>query len=272
MSDGAAVPQRTLRGWLGERVRSAHLRFFFRHQLRWQAWLRVGRHHAAPIDPLRTLTVDPRSIDRWVDMKSAEYRRIRYSFDVRDGDWDLDTRPLSRHFVYASLEAHFVHGAAWEATELYALAMRGIHEGTFIYHGCRSRDDLTRRLEQLDALYDRLRHGGYRSQRDLARSGDTHLLRFGHRPPELDEVVVHIGRDGGFILVDGVHRFSIARSLGLEAIPVIVLHRHAHWQARRDEHARAGYPALESATHPDLSPPRRGATRRGETALGSRTP
>lgn len=256
-------PRPTLRNRVALVVRDTHQRFIFRHQLRVQAWYRAGRHHTAPIDPLRSIAVDPRAIDRWVDMESADYRRIRYRFDVRAGDWDLQTCPLSEHFVYASFVSRFVHGAAWDATEIYAVAMQGIRDSTGRYHGCRSRDALMQRFEKLDALYEQVRRNGYRSQRELERSGEPLLRRFSTRPPELDEVVVHIDRHGAFILVDGVHRFSIARILGIESIPVIVLYRHAAWQARRDDHARAGYPAKGVTAHPDLLPPHQDAVRSG---------
>lgn len=272
MSDAStASAYRALRGRVGRLLRDVHLRYVLGHQLRLQTWLRVGRHHVAPIDPFRTLSVDPRTIDRWVDMDYVDYRRIRYAFDVLDGDWDLDTRPLAEHFVYASFEAHLSDGVPWEATELHAIAMQGIRDGSGRYHGCRSLDALRERLAKLDTLCDRLRRDGYRPQRDLARSGESLLRRFGHRPPELDEVVVHIGRSGELILVDGVHRFSIARILGIEAIPVIVLFRHSAWQRQRNDHARAGFPALGPGAHPDLALPHGAAPRFGRSTIGSRT-
>ena len=215
-------------------------------------WWRTGRHHVAPIDPLRTLLVDPRTIDRWVDMESAAYRRIRYRFDVRDGAWDLDTMPLSEHFVYTSLEARFQRGVDWSDTHLYRVALAGIEDGSGRYHGCRTLGDLERRLEHLDDLYVRIERDGYRSEAEVRRSDGGARRSQRTRPPALEEVVVHVGREGRFLLVDGVHRFSIARLQGITSIPVIVLLRHAQWQARRDDVALGRHDTAAADPHPDL--------------------
>jgi hypothetical protein len=214
-------------------------------------WWRTGRHHAAPLEPLRTVQVDPQAIDRWVDMEIEEYRRIRYQFGVRDGAWDLDTVPLGEHFVYRSLEARFQRGADWSDTHLYRVALAGIENGSARYHGCRTLGDLELRLARLDDLYARIEREGYRTQAQVRRSGAGTRATRRTRPPALEEVVVHVGREGRFLLVDGVHRFSIARLQGIASIPVIVLLRHARWQARRDEIALGRYDA-DAAAHPDL--------------------
>ena len=215
-------------------------------------WWRAGRHHAAPLDPLRTISVDPRTIDRFIDMESAEYRRVRYRFGVRAGPWDLDTLPLEEHFVYTSLEQRFLHAAEWSDTHLYRVAIAGIEDGSGRYHGCRTLGDLERRLACLDDLYARIGHDGYRTQAHVRRSdGDVGLLRR-TRPTVLEEVVVHVGREGQFLLVDGVHRFSIARLQGIESIPVIVLLRHATWQERRDAVATGREVVRPGDEHPDL--------------------
>ena len=215
-------------------------------------WWREGRHHAAPIDPLRIIPVDPRTINHWVDMEATEYRRIRYHFGVRAGSWDLETVPLDEHFVYTSLKARFQHGADWSDTLLYSVAMAGIKEGSSRYHGCRTLSDLERRLAFLDELYARIEHAGYRTQAKERRSDrDTHGVRHA-RPAALDEVVVHVGREGQFLLVDGVHRFSIARLQGIASIPVIVLLRHAQWQDHRNAIVMGRYDAGSLESHPDL--------------------
>ena len=215
-------------------------------------WWRTGRHHAAPIDPLRTIRVDPQTIDRFVDMESAAYRRERYRFGVRDGLWDRETVPLDEHFVYASLEARFKHGADWSDTRLYRVAIAGIEDGSGRYHGCRSLGDLERRLARLDDLYARIGSDGYRSQAEVRRANGAVVGIRWPRPAVLEEVVINVGREGQFILVDGVHRFSIARLQGVASIPVIVLLRHAKWQARRDDVARGRADPDAADQHPDL--------------------
>ena len=230
-------------------------RYALRHQLRWLTWWRHGRHHAAPIDPYKILWVDPASIDRFIDMDRDEFLRIRVVVGVRGGDWDLETLPLEEHFVYASIRAHFGEGVPWDRTAIHTVAMQGARSGVPTYHGSRSEEDLKRRLDQLDHLYEVVRTHGYRSQKELDR-GTTAvpLRRRRQRPEEFDEIVVHVDRHGRFLFLDGIHRLSIAKVLSVPKIPVCVLIRHEAWQAHRNAVARdpAAFPP-ETFEHPDLA-------------------
>ncbi|UGS38809.1 class I SAM-dependent methyltransferase [Capillimicrobium parvum] len=85
---------------------------------------------------------------------------------------------------------------------------------------------------------------GYKTQQEL----DTGT--------EDDEVLVAIGRDGRFVLVDGAKRVAAARAAGLESIPVNVVARHPSWETFRDRvvafaggHQGRVYQRVE---HPDL--------------------
>ncbi len=249
--------------------RRLHARYLYRHQLRAVTWFRTGRHHVAPIDPLRNLWVDPAVITTYIPMERADYLRIRAAVAlVVDGDWDLAVTPLAEHFVYASVRAHFERGVPWSETELYDYAMKGLGDGQLPYHGCTTLEAVERRLEELERLFERVRSDGYRSQVELAREPDDHpLQRRQARPPELDEIVVCIGRDGDVIFVDGVHRLAIARAAGVPSVPVTVLKRHRAWQAHRDHAARD--PASVDVEHPDLVDLRRDERARG-AAQGSR--
>ncbi len=230
-------------------------RYALRHQIRWLTWWRHGRHHEAPIDPYKILWVDPASLDRFIDMDQAEFLRIRVVVGVADGDWDLEAIPIEEHFVYRSIRAHFDEGAPWDRTLIHAYAMEGVRAGVSTYHGCRTEEDLERRFDQLDHLYEVVRHHGYRSQKDLDRGTTaTPLRRRRRRPEEFDEIVVHIDRHGRFVFLDGIHRLSIAKVLAVPKVPVCVLRRHATWQAHRNAVARdpAAFPP-ETFEHPDLA-------------------
>lgn len=68
------------------------------------------------------------------------------------------------------------------------------------------------------------------------------------------EVLVHIDRDGNFLLSNGRHRYAIARVLDLEILVQVVC-RHKEWQTLRDE--LTGVSETDAfdetiATHPDL--------------------
>jgi hypothetical protein len=237
------------------------------YQIRLSTWWRYGRHHAAPIDPLRNLWVEPARIECYIDMERETFLQQRLAIRIEDGDWDLDTQPLGDHFVVASFRDRFVRGLPWERTKVYEVAMDGVHGGPRRYHGCRTADAVHRRLRDLDQLVDQIRAQGYRTQREVeaaARLAPQPLRRRRRRPPELEEVHVSIGRNGEFIFIDGVHRFSAACVVGVPQIPVTVLARHAAWQAHRDrvaKDARAHPP--ETFDHPDLQAlrPRNGPAR-----------
>jgi hypothetical protein len=251
----ARVRRRRAARALRQVLRRVHRRYIFERQLRLLTWLRHGRRHSAPIDPISNIVVDPATIGSWIDMDREEYMRIRFVPDVRGGDWDLDTKPFSEHFVFRSIDARFNRGVPWDETELTAVALAGIRSGEWLYHGCRSPADIAERQQKLDRIYERIRRDGYKPQRDLhMKERGRPPGRSRSRPPELDEVVVSIGRNGDLILIDGIHRFSMARLLCVPAIPVWVLVRHADWQAHRDGVARnpATFPA-STFDHPDLA-------------------
>jgi hypothetical protein len=73
----------------------------------------------------------------------------------------------------------------------------------------------------------------------------------------LDEVAVHIGRDGEFLFSDGRHRLAIAQILGIPRIPVVVCWRHRDWhQFKKDIYKYAmkyhDGKIYQPITHPDL--------------------
>ena len=228
-------------------------RYLWRHQVRLVTWLRHGRRHAAPIDPFANIAMDPSTVDRWIDFDRDDFMRVRFDFGVEGGDWDLATEPLGEHFVFASIDARFVRGLPWDDTPIAAVARAGIAAGDGRYHGCRTEEELAARWKELDALHERVRSEGYRSQRELGDAAHP-LRKRRNRPPEIDEVMVSIGRDGAIIFIDGIHRFSIARAVGVSSIPACVLTRHAAWQAYRDRVARAPADFPPSVfEHPDLA-------------------
>jgi len=74
-----------------------------------------------------------------------------------------------------------------------------------------------------------------------------------YRRPFLDlvrnEVLVDVGRDGELLSADGRHRFSIAKLLDIDKIPVAFAFRHTEWMQRRE----VAYLRGTTASHPDLT-------------------
>lgn len=233
-----------------QRTCTSHLNRF---SIRLQTWQRCGRRHLAPIDPLRLLWVDPQRIRRILPLSNAEY--AREVCDVKDGDWDQNLPTLEEASVrYRSLVAHFQDQLPWEETELYAEVMACIEAGRPMWHNCKTRKDVLRRCEKLDALFDHIKTHGYKSQKEIGNGGYRDPLRKRRkRPPELYEIVVNVARNGEFIFVDGIHRLAIAKVLGIEAVPVTVLVRHKLWQEYRDKLVQNSRHTDSSLfEHPDL--------------------
>ncbi|OYR41415.1 hypothetical protein [Halorubrum sp. Eb13] len=69
-----------------------------------------------------------------------------------------------------------------------------------------------------------------------------------------NEIVVDVGRTGELLLVSGKHRYSIARALDLDEIPVTFLVRHAKWMQIRRALVRGADPVPTEPLddHPDL--------------------
>ena len=236
-------------------MRRLHARYLLRPQLRITTWWRFGRHHAAEIDPFRSLWIDPASIGTFIEMDRNVFLRTRHDVRIVAGDWDLAAAPIAEHFVFESLRARFVDGVPWDRTRVYRVAREGILNGGPWYHGCRTTHQLDDRIREIERLYEVMRTEGYRSQADLDRIPSRQpLQRNKARPSELDEIVVHIDRDGTFVFLDGIHRLSVATIVGVPAVAVRVLFRHEAWQAYRDRVVRdpTAFPASVFA-HPDLA-------------------
>lgn len=169
---------------------------------------------------------------------------------IRGGDWDLQTVRFEDLDVWESFQQRFLEGAKWQDTAFYRRRLRIIESG-IPRHGCSSRQDLDDRMATVDALFERIRRQGYRTQDEVDEKMSEGL---GNE----DEIQVHIGRHGDWIFADGRHRLCIAKLLGLERIPVKIARRHRQWvNLRREILAFAAeqktgriYAPL---THPDLA-------------------
>lgn len=202
-------------------------------------------------DPYRRLWVDPGTITHHVNRDEVP----RIFGRVAGGDWDREHEPFAATDVHRSLEKRFEEDADWVETPIYTALLSGSKSGLW-RRRCRTAAERDRRLEAIDALYDRIETEGYRSQAELAAEegingvGDENNER---SHPMLNEVGVNVGRDGTLLWRHrGLHRLSIAKLLEIERIPVYVLARHAGWQRVRDR-LRAGEPVgIDPGSHPDL--------------------
>ncbi|WP_394739326.1 hypothetical protein [Natronococcus roseus] len=205
--------------------------------------------YSSPPDPFAIRWIDPTAVRRFSPRVHPPWWNRRRSFgDVRDGDWDgrpyaeaprPDAYPKrgERALLYAdrvvdsplyvAIRRRLRGGVDWTDTAFVRGVVDRIESGTPVWQDCRTRADVLERCSRLDDLAETIREEGIKTQWELiaegtvARAGILHALG--------NEIVVDVARDGEPLLVSGKHRFSIARALGLEAVPVAVCVRHEGW-------------------------------------------
>lgn len=209
----------------------------------------------APIEPFKLHQIDPSEVDVMLE-DSLDSPRFEVQSPVVRGDWDLETTPLQEYDLFSSVYEHFADDVPWEETDFYHRVEEEIGEtDDWFKWGCYDFEDFRARLMDLDELYENIRDGEYKTQRELRDSGGDPVGTRSCYPPGWHEVTVHIGRDGRYIFQEGRHRLAIAQALDLRAIPMRIMVRHRQWQRfrtrvyNRDGSAR---PA-EHVDHPDIS-------------------
>lgn len=204
------------------------------------AYYRHVDGYDALAEPFALIEVDPNE----VAMSNRRIDKYLASGSIRAGDWDRRTRPYERSLKYRSVEQRFREGRPWQETAVHDELCRRIEtEGEA--DGCYSIADLEQRYERIDRLYESIERHGYDPSRGYDGS-DTRVST------ALDQACVSIGRDGELIFCGGGnHRFSIAKLLDLESIPVRVVVRHREWQRTR-ERVADGTGSVDADSHPDL--------------------
>ena len=214
------------------------------------------RAFAAPADPWKLVDVDPAGVE-WC----TNDLRLNWGLGrVQGGQWDLPEhrQQLSETATYRTLIQRFAEGYDWEDTATYERAALAFADGKS-FRGYDSMDAFRgHRLSFLDDLYERIDSEGYRPNAEGGHENPAAAENaFEDAYAHYLEPLIAIGRDGEVIWVEGYHRLGIAAVLGLDAIPVQVLCRHAGWQRIRDKIAEAGggLPGEleEYREHPDLA-------------------
>lgn len=219
-------------------------------------WWATGRYYEAPIDPLKLIYIDPSEVTHLISKQETVFSYPKHVSFVADGDWDMNLKPLDQYDLYRGFEAHFLYGVSWEETDWYDRVCQQIESGRTKW-GFTSENEFQNRLAELDALYKTIKKQGYLTQREiLLRDYEDPINRSERKSvpvhcPELMEVTVVINREGEVLFHDGRNRFSIARILGIDRIPVRVRLRHENWQQHRDLVASSSDTASDRS-HPDL--------------------
>jgi hypothetical protein len=131
---------------------------------------------------------------------SGRVTRIEHPFRLTD----LHGTPRMQ-----SCFAHWVDGVPWEETKDHRVMLEAIRQGKD-WAGCKSEEDLRRRYEALDDVFQQTRSSRrLKTRKEL----DPGAYR------EEGGVLVCIGSNGEPLLYDGFHRLAIAWILALPVIP-----------------------------------------------------
>ena len=173
---------------------------------------RVTFGPAAPLSD-ECIYINPRAVThRYVPNPkngAPKFRRM-HSGHVATGDWDRHVAPLTLNIKEEAIKQHFLQGIPWEQTALFAKLSREIAEKG-IADDCHSVEELRARYERMDRLYDLASRTG----KLLPRRALPDYFRREH-----GGIYVHIDRNGRAIRSGGgMHRFAIARLLGLTDVP-----------------------------------------------------
>ena len=199
----------------------------------------AGLAEARRYDPLRLYGVSPHLLTR--EVPGPDLRRKHTPGEVVGGDWDLETVDFESSTHYNGFRERFVDGRPWQETVLYRDAVNR-PPGKY-WHACRTEREVLAGLREFDVVFESVAKRGYLTQRELAERRPRRRLRL--KPPELGEIIVHIGRDGTYLFDDGRHRLSIAKILELKEVPVLVVLRHRHWFEATNGAASGAAPAVD---------------------------
>ncbi|NKB29102.1 MAG: hypothetical protein GKR99_16740 [Rhodobacteraceae bacterium] len=160
--------------------------------------------------------------------------RIRKYGRIRGGSWDIGGPRFDESWRAQCCRLHWLDGQSWAESGVYDHMAAGIaktKDGAM--DGCRTHDDVVKRYQQLDTLYEAASVHGLPSR---ATSVAGRMI-------EHDGITVHMARDGRLLVGwGGNHRLAMAQCLGLEWVPagLGLVHARAARQLRfrRSEAAR----------------------------------
>jgi len=221
----------------------------------------VYKYGGAAPKPYDLIQINPADVTHVIVPKiNKRFGISKHGTYVLGGDWDdlprggkewIDTvgqspqlRPFEQYRFFRSLKRHFLNNEPWDSLSYYQELLDSGYSST----------EVDRRLAQIDSLYESIRTNGYRTQRELKKSGQTSTQ---YLPMAYAEIRINIGRSGELLWSGGGrHRLAIAKVLGLESVPVRVWVRHQKWQQRRVEQYQSdnnkNKKSYYNSSHPDL--------------------
>lgn len=211
--------------------------------------------YSTPADPYKIIRVSTEA----VSYRCVNIRNTVGLARVENGDWDLPSEnpEVDSYWRIKGLKQRFEKGWDWHETIYYKKVVERF-EADGSYWGYDSIDEFEERLAYNDELFELIVEEGYQKNTELDPNPPDSDTRTGeYQKMNQLEVLLCIGRNGQFLLLEGHHRFAIADILGID-IPVQILVRHHKWQEARDYVGEAEsiedlIPELrELLDHPDM--------------------
>jgi len=209
--------------------------------------------YSVPPDPYKTIRIKPSEIQHRMHDYKNEIEPLGSNTglgEIRGGNWDSSKyiENVEKHPRIMFFEERFVQNKSIRETEYYNSLIDKYTKNGKEYE--EAKKIVEKRLQKYENLFESIKTKGYQpsnlsSGRDFIKDKKvTHQL----------EVYTVINRKGEIYLLDGVHRFGIARVLDIE-IPSHVLCRHKKWQDIREDFAVGKSNNIiynEYKNHPDL--------------------
>lgn len=175
-------------------------------------------------DPYKLIFVNPREISE----TALNYKNepvLRTIGFIRGGDWDRNRTPVDDMALYKALKLHFTNGTPLNQVPFFynpTINSQELHDAQEKSWEYISAYEYEERSSRIDRLYNSILVDGYKSQPELG--GEIG-----------DEIKIKISREGHLLFLDGIHRLSIAKILGVDQVPIIVHTRHSEWHAFKKE-------------------------------------
>ena len=145
---------------------------------------------------------------------------------VQAGDWDLKKNKITDKLQYKIVHELFVEGKEIEQLSCFndlVLKYRKFDENLTIEDAAKL---VVNKYQKLQATAEIIKTEGYKTQKELNKSGINRFNTW------YDEMRISIDRNGEYILSgSGNHRLMIAKLLGLDRVPVIIVRVHSDYYA-----------------------------------------
>jgi len=219
---------------------------------RWYAylsWKNTGRYYDSRINPFDIYWISPGEINKYLLYKNRFHEHGNLVSEVIRGDWDQEVDKFNNLDVYKAIKKRYEKNIDWPDTEFYQRVIKEIRGGNNKW-GCNSINEFEIRCENIDKLIRSIDKIGYVSQKKLYDNYCCRQSQYSSpMKPGLVEITVDIDRNGNYLFVDGRHRLSIAKVIGIDSVPVQIKARHKKWQDKRE---RAYHQEQSVSNHPDL--------------------